>query len=223
MPEEINRVLTDHVADVLFAPTSTAETNLLREGIDSSKIQLVGDVMYDAALFYDARARRPEWFEGKHAAQGFALCTMHRAENTDDVENLRGILAGLSDSPVSIILPLHPRTRKKVQEAGLSWPATVRVVDPVGYLEMVWLEANCQFVLTDSGGVQKEAFFHRKPCITLREETEWVELVSSGWNTLAGANAERISKCISSVSAPEVAPALYGRGDASRKVVEGLR
>lgn len=224
MPEEINRVVTDHVADILFAPTSTAHSNLVEEGIDPAKIRVVGDVMYDAAVFYSARARPPGWFrEQEHLVGGFALCTIHRAENTDDSVRLRGILEGLAASPVPVILPLHPRTRKKMEEENLAWPRNVHLVAPVSYLEMVWLEASCRFVLTDSGGVQKEAFFHRKPCITLREETEWVELLAAGWNRLAGSEPRRISELIASISSPEVSPQLYGRGDAGMQIVEELR
>lgn len=224
MPEEINRILTDHVAELLFAPTGTAKENLLREGIDVAKIHVFGDVMYDAALFYKARARPPAWFAGMGLApDGFALCTMHRAENIDNDANLRGILEGLASSPMPVLLPLHPRTRKTTQEQDLAWPANVHVVDPVTYLEMIWLEANCRFILTDSGGVQKEAFIHGKPCITLRNETEWVELVDCGWNRLAGNDGRKIAEIIASTSMPASKPDLYGRGDAARLMVGRIR
>lgn len=224
MPEEINRVLTDHIAGLLFAPTGTARSNLTQEGIDASKIHVVGDVMYDAAIFYKERARPPTWFRAAGGIEGkFALCTIHRAENTDDSAHLRGILEGLASSPVPVVLPLHPRTRNKMHEEGLAWPDNVRVVDPVGYLEMVWLESRCSFVLTDSGGVQKEAFFHQKPCITLREETEWVELVASGWNRLAGSDPKLIAECIATAAVPRDTPDLYGRGDAADRIVELIR
>jgi len=224
MPEEINRVLTDHVSELLFAPTEAARANLLHEGIDASKIHVFGDVMYDVALYYRQRARQPAWFEGSNLEEeAFALCTVHRAENTDSMEKLRGILDGLASSPLAVVLPLHPRTRKSVTDVGLVWPSNIRIVDPVGYLEMVWLERHCRFVITDSGGIQKEAFFYGKPCITLREETEWVELVEHGWNRLAGSSAAKISELVNSVAAPPSAPELYGRGDAALRMVREIR
>lgn len=224
MPEEINRVVTDHLSDRLFAPTVGARDNLLREGVAATHIEVVGDVMYDTTLFYKARARAPAWaVDSTLATDGFALCTIHRAENTDRRDNLEGILGGIAAAPLPVVLPIHPRTRKKMEEAGFRWPSNVLAVDPVGYLEMVWLEMHCRFVLTDSGGVQKEAYFHQKPCITLREETEWTELVDSGWNRLAGSNTERIARCIAATVKPRHAPMLYGSGDAAQRVAEALR
>lgn len=224
MPEEINRVLTDHISDLLFAPSEASRSNLLQEGVDADKIDVFGDVMYDVALYYTDRARRPDWFTKSNLEENaFALCTIHRAENTDQIDSLRGILGGLASSPVPVVLPLHPRTRGRVADAGLEWPENVWVTDPVGYLEMVWLESHCSFVLTDSGGVQKEAYFHGKPCITLREETEWVELVERGWNRLAGSDASRIAECLNSITLPEHAPELYGQGDAAVRMAKAIR
>lgn len=197
MPEEINRILTDHVSSLLFAPTDLARTNLRNEGIAEEKIHLVGDVMYDAAFFYKDRARKPIWFDALGIApHEFVLCTVHRAENTDDQTRMLGILQGLEGGGLPVILPLHPRTRNKLQQMGLSLPSNVHAVDPVGYLEMVWLESYCKLVATDSGGMQKEAYFHQKPCVTLRDETEWVELVELGVNYLAGSNSKAIALCI---------------------------
>lgn len=195
MPEEINRVLTDHVSSVLFAPTTTASRHLANEGIVGSKVQVVGDVMYDAAMFYKARAKQStdaivnSWEPGS-----FALCTVHRAENTDDPDRMKGILAGLATAHYPVLLPIHPRTRARLAQMGLTMPPNVHVIDPVGYLEMVWLEMNCRLVITDSGGVQKEAYFHGKYCVTLREETEWTELVELGVNQLVGFNHEKIGE-----------------------------
>lgn len=222
MPEEINRVLTDHVADLLFAPTQLALRNLQKEGIADSKIHVVGDVMYDAALYYRPLARKPAWFDALRVGE-FALCTVHRAENTDDPDRMRDILAGLAESPLPVVLPLHPRTRKQLAQFHLGLPDTVRAVDPVGYLEMVWLESHCRLVVTDSGGVQKEAYFHGKPCVTLRDETEWVELVEVGANVLVGTDRERIVAGMSQVDLARFeANELYGQGDSVQRILEQL-
>lgn len=221
MPEEINRVLTDNISALLWCPTETACRNLAKEGIPADRIQVTGDLMLDTARYYADRARPPTAFARRDKRE-FALCTIHRAENTDNPNNLAGILSGLGRAPLEIILPIHPRTRKRVAEWGLEWPKNVHIIDPVGYLEMVWLEANCAFIVTDSGGVQKEAFFHGKACITLREETEWVELVEHGWNSLSGTNGDRIAELLNSVSVPASMPSLYGNGDAGRKMARSL-
>lgn len=222
MPEEINRILTDHVADMLFVPTQVARTNLRNEGIEDTKIHMTGDVMYDAALHYRTRARQPRWFS-QLGAGAFALCTIHRAENTDDPDRMRGILAGLAQSRLPVVLPLHPRTRKQLAQHGLELPDTVHVVDPVGYLEMVWLESHCDLVVTDSGGVQKEAYFHGKPCVTLRDETEWVELVEAGANVLAGADPQQIRSAIEQAgSLGDTPKGLYGQGDSAMNILSRL-
>lgn len=223
MPEEINRVLTDHAATKLMAPTQTAMQNLRKEGLAEERLSLVGDVMYDASLFYRDRARRPDWFDTLGVAPGdFILTTVHRAENTDDPTRLEAVIDGLGLSGRQVVLPLHPRTRSCIQSLELTLPANVHVVDPVGYLEMVWLEDHCSLIATDSGGVQKEAYFFEKPCVTLRDETEWLELVETGWNTLAGANAQRIADCISKASVPQGRTELYGSGDAAHKVIREI-
>jgi len=220
MPEEINRILTDHAATKLMAPTDTAMRNLRAEGLAEERLALVGDVMYDASLFYRDRARRPDWFAGLGLAEGdFTLATVHRAENTDDPARLAAILAGLGKAGRPVILPLHPRTRVRLAEHGLTPPPHLHIVDPVGYLEMVWLEAHCALVATDSGGVQKEAYFFGKPCVTLRDETEWVELVETGWNTLTGADADRIAEALAQAQSPSGASQLYGAGDAAVRVL----
>lgn len=224
MPEEINRILTDHIADLLFSPTEGGRRNLINEGIPREKIKLVGDVMYDATLFYKAKARKPRLPSGLDLeGEGFVLCTIHRAENTDDPQRLTSIFQGLQDSGAQIVLPLHPRTKAKVEQSGISIAPNITVIDPVGYLEMIWLEANCNSVATDSGGVQKEAYFFRKPCKTIREETEWTELVESGWNTLVGASAEKIKDALSCASLPLFTESLYGDGDAGQKTVMMLK
>jgi len=223
MPEEINRVLADHIATLLFAPTDNAKTNLIAEGIDAGSIHVVGDVMYDAALFYKERAARPEWFDGLGVPEEeYVLCTIHRAENTDDTVRLREIFQGLADSGRPVILPLHPRTRQKIEDTGLSATSNIHIVEPVGYLEMVWLEMHCCGVATDSGGVQKEAYFHGKPCATLRDETEWVELVEGGYNVLCGADSDAIRAALRDMSLIADRSDLYGDGAASKKIVDIL-
>lgn len=224
MPEEINRLLTDHVSTVLFAPTAVAKANLLKEGIAEEKIHIVGDVMCDATDFYKSKAVRPAWFNALNIRVGeYVLCTIHRAENTDSEARLSAILQGLEESKETIILPLHPRTRNKIKAQGIEVASNIVIVEPVGYLEMNWLESNCKLIATDSGGVQKEAYFHGKHCVTLRDETEWVELVQRGVNTLVGASAEKITNALRSNSANGFEENLYGNGDAASNIIRVLK
>jgi len=190
MPEEINRLLTDHVSDLLLAPTLAALANLEREGVPSKKVRLVGDVMLDAALYFGEKARRKSHVLSALglAPKGFVLATVHRAENTDNAGRLEAIVDGLAaiSTDLPVVLPMHPRARARVDAAALRRRAPgLRIIEPVGYLDMVALEQHAAIIATDSGGVQKEAFFYRVPCVTLRDETEWVELVELGWNCLA--------------------------------------
>ncbi|MCZ3025046.1 non-hydrolyzing UDP-N-acetylglucosamine 2-epimerase [Acinetobacter baumannii] len=222
MPEEINRILTDQISDYLFVPSLGAKENLLREGISENKIFVVGDIMYDVALYYKEKMIKPLWFDDLNLNK-FVLCTIHRAENTDDPIKLSNILRGLELSQRDIILPLHPRTVSKLKQYGLNIPSNIRVVEPTGYLEMVWLEVHSELIVTDSGGVQKEAYFHNKLCVTLREETEWVELVNNGYNTLVGSNSDLIStslknKVLNKISIKDI----YGNGDTAEKIVKIL-
>lgn len=223
MPEEINRVLTDHVSSLLFSPTQVAEGNLLSEGIAAEKIHVVGDVMYDATIFYLDRAKKPSWFDAEgFEVNNFILCTVHRAENTDSEVRIKNILSGLGSSQLPVILPMHPRTRKKLESLSILIPDCVRVVSPVGYLEMNWLEANCRLIATDSGGVQKEAYFHKKYCVTMRNETEWVELVEKRVNVLVGDSAERIKNAINSSNEYDFSEFMYGQGDTASKIINVL-
>ena len=223
MPEEINRVLTDHAADLLFAPTDTAAANLKTEGLPTERIELSGDVMYDAAVFYRQKARQPDWFTELALTPGdFVLATVHRAENTDDPVRLKGIIDGLSRSEQPVVLPLHPRTRARLDDFGIKVPKTIHVVPPVGYLEMVWLEAACKVIASDSGGVQKEAYFHDRRCVILRDETEWVELVGAGHNIIAGADADRIASAMSKPLPDLGGKPLYGTGNAAEFIIERL-
>jgi UDP-GlcNAc3NAcA epimerase len=219
MPEEINRILTDQVSDYLFVPSLGAKNNLLKEGIDESKIFVVGDIMYDVALYYKEKMVKPSWFNALNLER-FILCTIHRAENTDNPLKLSNILKGLELSQRDIILPLHPRTVSKIKQYGLSISSNIRVVEPVGYLEMVWLEAHGEFIVTDSGGVQKEAYFNNKLCVTLREETEWVELVSNGYNALVGSNSDLICSALNNAFQNDICVKnIYGNGDAAKKII----
>ncbi|WP_262463067.1 non-hydrolyzing UDP-N-acetylglucosamine 2-epimerase [Acinetobacter pittii] len=220
MPEEINRILTDQISDYLFVPSLGAKQNLINEGVDENKIFIVGDIMYDVALYYKEKMVKPYWFDELNLEK-FILCTIHRAENTDDINKLKDILKGLELSKKNIILPLHPRTVKKIKEYDLVVSNNIYIVEPVGYLEMVWLEVNSQLIVTDSGGVQKEAYFHNKYCVTLREETEWVELVSNGYNILAGSNPILISSSLSNEVNKEILNKdIYGKGNTSKNILE---
>lgn len=230
MPEEINRVLTDHASDVLFAPTETAVRNLLREGIPEDRIHLVGDVMYDAALYYGAKAERESRILERLglAPKGYILATVHRAENTDDRARLRVILEALAEvhQEVPVVFPLHPRTRKRAEAFGLGgYLQKVVALEPVGYLDMVMLEKNACLIVTDSGGVQKEAYFYRVPCVTVREETEWVELLRTGWNYLAAPRDARVLALtiLHRMGTIGTEVNLYGSGQASQRISDSLR
>jgi UDP-GlcNAc3NAcA epimerase len=224
MPEEINRVVADHLSELLFAPTPTAVDNLAAEGIRRG-VHRVGDVMFDACLYYRRLIEegRAELRLPSGLPADFYLLTLHRAENTDDPARLRAIVQTLNDlDGYPGVFPVHPRTRKVLASQGLRLAAHVRVIEPVGYLEMLALEGRCRFVVTDSGGVQKEAFFFGKPCITLRDQTEWVETVGSGWNTLTGADPARIRRAFQGLQVPAERPAFYGDGAAGAKILSIL-
>ncbi|MGZ4444464.1 MAG: non-hydrolyzing UDP-N-acetylglucosamine 2-epimerase [Nocardioidaceae bacterium] len=221
MPEEVNRIVTDHVSRILFAPSDLARSNLLAEGIPEHSIELVGDVMYDAALFYRQRARRPA-LPDEDLPDGYVLVTVHRQGNTDNPARLGSIIEGLAGSGRPMVWPVHPRTRARLEEFGIDVPPSIRMVPPVGYLEMIWLQVNSAMVVTDSGGVQKEAFFHAKPCITLRDETEWVELVEAGYQRLVGSSAAGIIAALEGFEMPAVTVNPYGAGDAAMRVAQTL-
>ncbi|WP_444994326.1 non-hydrolyzing UDP-N-acetylglucosamine 2-epimerase [Aliikangiella sp. IMCC44359] len=220
MPEEINRILADHVSSLLLTPTDTATKNLAIEGISKEKVNQVGDVMQDAALFYQKMSYKPSSI---NISKEFVLATVHRAENTNDPERLKSIFTALNEISLTktLILPLHPRTQAIVKNADIDI-SNILIIDPVGYLEMLWLLERCDWVLTDSGGLQKEAFFFGKPCLTARDQTEWVELVDSGANILVGANKSLILECAQKTSAMtiDVSSNMYGGGLASKRIVE---
>lgn len=227
MPEEVNRILTDRVSHWLFCPTDTAVNNLKREGVNEwSGVQVhnVGDVMYDAALFYRERAAAGQTVAElmERYKEGFYLATVHRQENTDDVTRLTNIITALEEiaKRVPVILPLHPRTRKRLEGLGIE-TKQITCLEPVGYFDMVCLLDNCRAVFTDSGGVQKEAYFFHKPCITLRDETEWVELVEHGFNCLVGAEWESIIRAEQEFIQQDrdFSVPLYGDGRAGEKII----
>lgn len=227
MPEEVNRILSDRVSTLLLCPTDLAVENLAREGIVAG-VHNVGDVMYDVALYYRERARsQSRILQTLGLKEGhFALTTCHRAENTDSRARLSGVLLALSEiaETLPVVLPLHPRTRKLISEYGLEgYLKGITVVEPLAFLDMVALELAAKVILTDSGGVQKEAFFYRVPCITLRDETEWVETVELKFNQLVGANHQSIKAAMSNLSIPDGAFDIYGDGQAARKIVEMLK
>lgn len=221
MPEEINRILTDQISDYLFVPSMGAKKNLLREGISEDTIFIVGDIMYDVALYYKEKMQKPVWFDDLKLKQ-FVLCTIHRAENTDDAIKLSNIFKSLSFSNKDIILPLHPRTVNKIREHNIHIPSNIIIVDPVGYFEMVWLEVHSDLIVTDSGGVQKEAYFHGKYCVTLREETEWIELVDQGLNRLVGSSPNLIKAAIEKPFECKFPIGIYGNGNTANKILDIL-
>ena len=194
MPEEINRILTDRISNALFCPTDTAVNNLMREGFDNMPVQIIknGDVMQDAAMYYADKAQLKSDIIRKAGLNKFVLATIHRQENTDNPENLKNIIEGLNaiHKEIPVVVPMHPRTRNILAQ-NYQLP-DFTIIDPVGYFDMIMLLKSCEMVITDSGGVQKEAFFFAKHCITLREQTEWVELVDKGFNLLVGSDIDKL-------------------------------
>jgi len=224
MPEEINRILTDQVSDLLFCPTKAAMKNLELEGfcLKPSKMLQVGDVMQDAAELFATQAVAPYSF--KHNGP-FILATLHRAENTDSPDRLANIIASLNGAHFEVapvVMPLHPRSKAEIERLGIE--ISFEVFDPVGYLEMLWLLKHCELVATDSGGLQKEAFFFGKACVTMREQTEWVELVEAGANELVGADLKRIRDAIVINWGRFIddREELYGGGKAAHNIVSHL-
>ena len=229
MPEEKNRVVADHLADLLFAPTKEAVSNLQREGIAGDKVQQVGDVMYDAALYYSARSGQagPLLRELNVQKKQYLLATVHRAENTNDSARLHAIFNALMEiaETTPVVIPLHPRTRKRLQEEGLldGVMSRLHITLPMGFLDMITLIKNASTVATDSGGLQKEAYFFGVPCITLRDETEWVELVELGVNKLAGSDPRSIVESFNAMKGKtSIVEGVYGDGHAAEKIVDCL-
>jgi UDP-GlcNAc3NAcA epimerase len=222
MPEEINRIVTDHLSDRLFCPTETAREQLRREGIGQG-VDVVGDVMYDALLHVQPRLdERINTLLAKFhvSEQSYILTTVHRAANTDNATTMEAIAHVINRIEMPVIFPVHPRTRACLQRYNIQWNKHVQLIEPVGYLDMLALERAAYRILTDSGGIQKEAFFLGVPCITLRDETEWVETVQAGWNTLAGTDEDCI---LEAIAQPKPQPSNwkpFGTGDAAMHIVQ---
>lgn len=223
MPEEINRVVTDHLSCLLFCPSKTAIDNLAKESITSG-VHLAGDIMYDSILRFKDTAKKRSVILSKLKLKpkNYLLVTIHRPFNADSSGNLKRIFRALKIINEPVVLPLHPRTLQALKRSALKVPPLVRLIKPVGYIDMITLEANARIILTDSGGVQKESYWLGVPCVTLREETEWIETVHSGWNTLAGADTNRIVKAVYEMKLPEKRPQLYGNGRAAQRIAAFL-
>lgn len=221
MPEEINRIVADRISDLLFAPTQTAVAQLQQEGLAGNTL-FSGDVMYDSVLFYRNRSEGNGSFPELAGIPGrYLLATIHRAENTDNHDNFRNILLGLAGAPLPVVLPIHPRTRKILSQ-GFDLPANLLLIDPVGYLPMLKLVNGSTKVLTDSGGLQKEAYFLGKPCITLRTETEWVETLHDGWNVITGTKPSAILDAIHSPMPTALRKDEFGDGHAAEIIAGHL-
>lgn len=216
MPEEVNRVLTDHVSNLLFCPSRVSVENLASEGIRKG-VHLTGDVMFDAVRFYSGRAGTCPY------PRPFILMTLHRAGNTDDATKLQGILDALADAPHPVVFPVHPRTKKVLSGLQQALPQSVAAVEPLSYLEMMAALRECEWVITDSGGLQKEAYFLGKKCVVARDNTEWVELVELDAVRLAGADPQELRTAMDWAQTPlERVEPVYGGGDASRRILGHL-
>jgi len=226
MPEEINRILTDRISNVLFCPTDTAIKNLQCEGFENMPIKIIknGDVMQDAAIYYAAKAEAKSDIIKQIALPKFILATIHRQENTDSPENLRNIIAGLNEinREIPVVVPIHPRTRNNLMKLNIV--PEFKLINPVGYFDMIMLLKYCELVITDSGGVQKEAFFFGKHCITLREQTEWVELVENGFNILVGSDPSKLQLAFKElfIKKSDFTLDLYGKGQAAKRAAKEI-
>ncbi|MEX0621766.1 MAG: UDP-N-acetylglucosamine 2-epimerase (non-hydrolyzing) [Candidatus Woykebacteria bacterium] len=230
MPEEINRVIADHLSDLLFCPSETAVKNLKKEGVTTG-VYNVGDVMYDALLANREVAARkskilktmnPDSIGANLKPKTYLFSTIHRAENTDEKERLEGIFEAFGESKETIVLPAHPRTRKMIKQFKIDIPSNVKLIEPIGYLDSIQLQLNAKKILTDSGGVQKEAYMLKVSCITLRNETEWVETVRDGWNTLVGPDKEKILHAIKNFSPTKKQHNIFGSGNSASKIAQIL-
>lgn len=224
MPEEINRVVTDHISRWLFTPSESSAELLNKEGIVTGT-HVVGDIMADTVQLHRGVAeRRSTILHRLGVREGqYYLATVHRPENTDHSENLMGIFAALDRLNKRVVLPLHPRTRKWMDHWGIRAGSNILITEPLGYLDMLRLQSSAACILTDSGGIQKEAYYLKVPCVTMRGETEWIETLATGWNQLCGANTERILAAVGSGASPDLPhPNLYGDGETSRRIVDIL-
>ena len=226
MPEELNRIIVDRLSTILFCPSDAAIRNLTSEGYQNfdADILNIGDVMHDAALFYDSRAKKPQFLDLLNIENNFILATIHRAENTNNYERLNQIISAFNEvhQKTPVIIPLHPRTKNIIHDLGIKVEA--HIVDPVGYLEMIYLLKFCKFVASDSGGLQKEAYFFKKPCLILRDETEWIELVECGANEIVGANKHKIIKAAKNLDKNiDYSKDFYGSGNSANKIIDILK
>jgi len=224
MPEEVNRVVADHLSNLLLCPSDVSVRNLAAEGI-TQNVHLVGDVMLDVLNWAKQRlAAEPSKIVDRLGVtrQGYLLATVHRSENTDDLSKLSKILDAFNSLDDTVVFPVHPRTLKAISDARCQVESHVRLVDPVGYLDMVALAGSARLILTDSGGLQKEAYWLGVPCLTLRDETEWVETVQAGWNMLVGSDKENIVEAVRSFAPMGLPPVLYGDGFAATRCVNLL-
>lgn len=219
MPEEQNRILTDHISKYLFVPTKTAENNLKKEGIVDG-VYNTGDIMCDSfKLFSSIAEEKSVILEELGIKSEYILSTIHRAENTNDLSRLKNIIEALNESKYDIVLPLHPRTKKIIENNSIELKSHIKVIEPVGYLDMLKLENNSLKIVTDSGGVQKEAYFAGKPCITMRDETEWVETVECGWNLIVGTDVEKIVDALNNFNPKSERINLFGEGNTANIIV----
>ena len=223
MPEEINRVVADQLSHLLLCPSQVAVNNLAMEGITKG-VSITGDVMADALQFAATKAAAHSDILARLELQpqGYLLATVHRAENTDDNQRLQNILSAFAALNETVVFPAHPRTRKFLQGTGYQPPENVKLIDPVGYFDVIALEKSARLLLTDSGGMQKEAYWLKVPCITLRDETEWIETVELGWNILTGADCDRIIETVRTFKAPSEHQPLYGDGKAAVHCLKAL-
>jgi UDP-N-acetylglucosamine 2-epimerase (non-hydrolysing) len=226
MPEEINRILIDHCSDALFCPTQTAIENLREEGVPDERIHLVGDTMVESCLEHKELASALDFHNKYPQEDEYFLATVHRAENTDSKSRLNGIIEALLNLDKVVIFPIHPRTQKKLADFGLmdkvKESGKINLMGPIGYLEFLFLLTNCKLMITDSGGIQKEAFLLKVPCVTLRDNTEWVETLSSGANVLVGADSKKIIDGVNRILTSKIDfdSSPFGDGNASRRIVD---
>ncbi len=229
MPEEINRILTDHISDILFVPTDNAVNNLHNEGIRMESVFKVGDVMYDSALYFEGISNSKSRILRKYILKNnkFVLCTIHRQENTDNKKRLFNIVQSLKSisEKVKIILPIHPRTQAIFKKLNIKFSTpNIIIISPIGYLDMLALLKSCKLVITDSGGLQKEAYFYKKYCLTIRDETEWIELVEKGYNFIVGTNPQNILSKFNNIKNTQFIDSskLFGDGKTRKKIVKIL-
>lgn len=220
MPEEINRIMTDHVSDILFCSSQASKNQLFTEGIKEN-VHVVGDVMQDAINRFLPSAKKPKNSPAYFFEKEYGLLTIHRPSNTDDITNFKNIIEGIKLCKIPFVWPIHPRNRKNLDMIEV--PDNLFVVDPFSYFEMLFILSNCSKVITDSGGLQKEAYWMKKPCITVRPETEWVETLKNNWNQLCDAHAKDIVKAFRTNPIDESWVELYGTGDSCQRIVEILK